>query len=66
MGPFDPTRNAQLCLIGKEWRALIVAPAVGNPRDSPEHESVLNCWKSNASPAYNTRNIHDGYINKLI
>lgn len=66
MGPFDPMCNAQVSPPGKEWRALIITPAAGNPRDSPEHESVLNCWKSDGAPAFDTGNINNDYIAKLI
>lgn len=66
MGPFNPTRNAQLCIPGKEWRALIVSPAAGNPRDCPEYESVNNCWRSDGIPAIDTGSVHIKYINKLI
>ena len=66
MGPFDPTRNAQLCYPGKEWRALIVSPAAGNPRDSPEYESMLNCWKSDGPPAFDTGSVNNEYIDNLI
>ncbi|EDR06478.1 uncharacterized protein LACBIDRAFT_328877 [Laccaria bicolor S238N-H82] len=66
MGPFDPTRNAQLWLPGKEWRALIMGPAAGNPRKYPEYEVATNCWKSDAAPAFDTGRIHNSYIDKLI
>ena len=66
MGPFDPTRNAQLCYPGKEWRALIVSPAAGNLHDSPEYESMLNCWKSDGPPAFDTGSVNNEYIDNLI
>ena len=66
MGPFDPTRNTQLCIPGKEWRALTVSPAVGNPHDCSEYKSVNNCWRCDGVPAIDTGNIHTEYINKLI
>ena len=66
MGPFDPTWNAQLSLPGKEWRALIIAPAAGQPHNSPEYEPITNCWKSDTYPAFNTGAVHGSYIDRLI
>ena len=66
MGPFDPTKNPQLSLPDRPWRPLIIKPAAGQPRDSPEYESILNCWKSDEHPAYDSGTIHDNYIDKLI
>lgn len=66
MGPFDPTRNPQLTPPGKEWRPLIISHTAGNPRDCPEYESVLNCWKSDKKPAFDSGRIHDNYLNNLI
>ena len=66
MGPFDPTRNPQLYFPDKEWRPLIITPAAGQPRDSPEYESVTNCWKSDGHPAFDTGTVHGSYIDRLI
>ena len=66
MGPFDPSVNAQFNFPDKPWRPLIIAPAAGQPRDSPEYESVLNCWKSNEHPAFDTGIVHNSYIDRLI
>ena len=66
MGPFDPTRNAQLSFPGREWRPFVITPAAGQPRDSPEYEVITNCWKSDARPAFDTGSVHNYYIDKLI
>ena len=66
LGPFDPTKNTQLSFTEKPWRALIISPAAGQPRNSPEYESILNCWKSDEHPAFDTGSIHNSYIDKLI
>ena len=66
MGPFDTTRYPQLCVPGKEWRPLIISPAAGNPCDSPEYESILNCWKSDGPSAFDTGSVINGYIDNLI
>ena len=62
MGPFDPTWNAQLSLLGKEWRALIIAPTAGQPCDSLEYEPITNCWRSDTYPGA----VHSSYIDRLI
>ena len=66
MGPFDPTRNAQLGFPGREWRPFVITPAAGQPRDSPEYEIITNCWKSDAGPAFDTGSVHNYYIDRLI
>ena len=66
MGPFDAMRNPQLCVPGKEWRPLIISPAAGNPRDSPEYESILNCWKSDGPSAFDMGSVINRYIDNLI
>ena len=39
------------------YQARNGGPAVGNLCDGPKYESILNCWKSDRVPTFNSRSI---------